>query len=35
MWQLHLLFDPEEGVCTFLWNMDEILSDYTVLHPRR
>jgi hypothetical protein len=31
---LRLLFDPEEGGCTFLRNVDGRLSDYKVLHSR-
>jgi hypothetical protein len=32
---LALLFDPEDGGCTFLENTGGLLLDYTVLHPRR
>jgi hypothetical protein len=30
---LDLLFDPEDWGITFLWNISELLPDYTVLPP--
>jgi hypothetical protein len=32
---LGLFLDPEDGGSTFLRNVSELLSNYTVLHPRR
>jgi hypothetical protein len=32
---LCLLFGPEHRGSMFLWNSDEVLPDYTVLHLRR
>jgi hypothetical protein len=29
-----LLLDPEDGGSRFLWNVDELVVDYTVLHPK-